>query len=117
MLPLEKFNYEELQKIYSEYFSLSYLNTSIDNKFGLISLVCYLTNKIRMKHPDTTCYSVLMKIIEKDIHKYNVPFIEHLSIICEDFMKYTTNFMNFNLKTKSEIVSKIREILDTWVPF
>ena len=117
MLPLQKFNYEELQKIYSEYFSLSYLNTDIGSKFAVISLICFLTHKMRLKKPEVTCYQVITKILDKELHTYNEQFLIGLSIICEDFMRNTTEYLTFDLKTQKAMVSKILEILSSWLPF
>lgn len=117
MLLLQKFNYEELQKIYSEYFSLGYLNTDIGSKFAVISLICFLTHKMRLKKPEVTCYQVITKVLGKELHTYDEQFLIGLSIICEDFMKQTTEFLTFDIKTGKEMVKKIREILNTFIPF
>lgn len=42
-------NYEELKGIYSKYFSLGGIAGDINNKFGLISLVGFLTYQARQK--------------------------------------------------------------------
>ena len=46
--------YGEMQKIYNKYFSLNLLGSDISNKFALISLTCYLTNKLKTKNQDVT---------------------------------------------------------------
>ena len=58
--------YDELRKIYSKYFSLGYLNTTINNKFALVSLICFLTFKAKSNKPDVTHYKVI-KSITKDL--------------------------------------------------
>lgn len=110
-------SYEDLSKFYAAHFSLGNLNTDIGSKFALISLICFLTHKVRMKRPDATCYQVIMKIIEKEVHLHDADFIRGLSIICEDFMSHTTEFLTFDIKTQKEMVTKILEILHTWLPF
>ena len=110
-------SYEDRKEIYAKYFSLGYLNTDIGSKFALISLICYLTHKMKMKKPEMNCYKVIMKIIDKEAHAHDAEFIENLSIICEDFMKNTSEFLTFDIKTGKEMAKKIREILHTWVPF
>lgn len=109
--------YQELQDMYGRYFSLSYLNTDISNKFALISLICFLTKHARKKDPDANCYRVIIKVLGNKEANYDREFIKGLSIVCEDFYKNTTDFMTFNLKSASEIVKKIVEILDTYLPF
>lgn len=111
--------YEELRIEYRKRYSLGNLHTSFENKVGLISLVCFLTQQARKKNPDATCYQVLMKVIENR-QPYSELFLERikgLSIICSDFLENTTNFLTFDLKTSKDIVNKINEILDTWMPF
>jgi len=110
-------SYEERKEIYSQYFSLGYLNTDIGSKFALISLICYLTHKMQLKKPDVTCYKVIMKIIDKESYKHDLDFITNLSIICDDFMRNTSEFLTFDIKSGKEMAKKIREILGTYVPF
>ena len=111
-------SYSELEKYYSKYFSLGGLNTTIENKFGLISLICYITQQVRKKNPDATCYQVIMKIVgDSPINDYNMEFLRGLSVVCTDFMNHTTEFLTFDLKSSKEMITKIREILNTWLPF
>ena len=120
-IELQKFMYEpsyrDLLGVYGYYFTLGNLNTDIGSKFALISLICYLTSKVRKKNPKATCLQVINKIIEKDKAKHDERFIQGLSIVCEDFMRNTSEFLTFELKTQKEIISKIKEILNTWLPF
>ena len=110
--------YSELEEYYRKYFSLSCLNTTIENKFGLISLICFLTQQARKKNPDATCYQVIMKVLGNEtFDKYRMEFIRGLSIVCDDFMKHSSEFLTFGLKTSKAMVDKIKEIIDTWLPF
>ena len=54
--------YSDLQQIYNQHFSLGFLGNDINNKFALISLICYLTSKIQTKIPDYTNYKTLVKL-------------------------------------------------------
>jgi hypothetical protein len=109
--------YTELKEYYEKYFSLGGLCTDIGNKFALVSLICFLTSQARKKSPDANCYQVIMKVIDKKEHKYNMDFIKGLSIICDDLMLNTSEFLTFDMKSSKEMVNKILEILNTWVPF
>ena len=60
--------YTDMQRLYSRYFSLGYLNPDINTKFALISLICYLTDKIKSKKPDTTHYQIIRKIKKIFVH-------------------------------------------------
>lgn len=110
-------SYRDLAGVYSYYFSLSHLNTDIGSKFALISLICHLTSNIRKRKPEVTCLQVINKILEKGKVTYDEQFIQGLSIICEDFMRNTTEYLTFELKTQKAMVSKILEILSSWLPF
>ena len=110
--------YQELQETYATYYSLAGLNTSLENKFGLISLICFLTKQAKRKNPDVTCWQVIRKITENDLPSKDLElFHRGLSIICEDFMQHTTDFLTFDMKTSKDMINKIREILSTWLPF
>ena len=105
--------YEELQKVYNEYFSLSYLGHDINKKFALISLTCYLKKKLSEKKSDVTHYQILKKIIGEQVSE---DFLKGLAVICSDFGYQCTEFPTFGLEDK-QIPAKIKEILQEWVPF
>lgn len=110
--------YKELEDYYAKYFSLGCLNTTLENKFGLISLICFLTKQARKNNPDATCYQVIKKVVkDTGFNKYQEEFLRGLSIICGDFMIQTSDFITFDLKSTKEIVEKINEIMNTWMPF
>lgn len=105
-------SYKELRKLYSDNFSLGYLNTDIKSKFALISLICYTVRKLKEKKPDVTYYQVVNKLAE------GLPesFVYSLAIICEDFAYECKEFPTFDL-TNKQIVPKIKEILNSYMPF
>jgi len=114
-------NFKELRKFYSENFSIGYLNppekngqSSFERKLILISLVDYITYKSKLKDPDTTHYSILMKL-NKNL---GLPdeFIKGFAIVCEDFAYQCTDFPTFGLKGQ-DIVKEAVSILKTYVPF
>lgn len=107
-------SYDELKNYYKDNFSLGYLNTDINNKFALISLICYTTLKAKDKKPDVTHYNVI-RSITRDM---GLPhsFEKSLAVICEDFSYGCTTFPTFNLKG-SDIIKTIKEILNSYVPF
>lgn len=110
-------SYKDLEQYYKEYFSLEGLQCDLSNKFALISLICFLTKQARQKNPDVTCYQVIMKIIDGEESQHNMKFIRGLSIVCNDIMKHSNEFLTFDLKTSKSMVNKIKEILSTWLPF
>ena len=105
--------YEEMQKIYSDNFSLGYLNTDISSKFALISLTGYLVYKLKQKKPDITSYKILKKIIGDELP---TDFIKRVAVVTDDFSYGCKEFPTFGIPDKS-IPSKIKEILLTYIPF
>ena len=64
-MSLLKYNYEQTRAIFNKYFSLGYLNTSLEKKLLLICMVCYITNSINKNKPigkQVNAYQVLGKI-------------------------------------------------------
>lgn len=114
---VENYSYEDLKNIYNRYFTLSGIDGDIDNKFALISLICLLTNASKKKHPNASCYQIIMKVLESSNNSMPDDYINGLSIVCEDFMKGSTKFNACGLKTASEMIVKINEILNKWLPF
>ena len=118
MLNLEIPSYEDRKKLYDRYFGVGYLNATIDERLAVIGLICNVTHQLQMKKPDVTCYRVIMKILENFNMTDNMKiFIEGLSIMCEDVMLHATSFPDFGIKNGKERVSKIRDILETFIPF
>lgn len=105
-------NYDSLRQFYADNFSLGCINSDINTKFALISLICLLTYKLQQKKPDVTCYQVIMKIDNELPEK----FIKGLSIVCEDFMYGCKEFPDFGVELK-KIPGKIKEILHDYLPF
>lgn len=111
--------YSELKQIYSENFSLGYINgnnerSGIENRFVLISLINYIWYKTKLKHPDTTHYEIVMKL-SKDLG-LDDNFLKGLSIVCEDFSYSCSDFPVFGLKGK-EIIQEVVSILRSYMPF
>ena len=106
--------YDELRKMYSKYFSLGYLNTTINNKFALVSLICFLTFKAKSNKPDVT-HNKVIKSITKDSF-YPEDFLKGLAVVCEDFSYGCTEFPIFNIQPK-DMVKTVKELLTTYRPF
>ena len=107
-------SYKELEAIYNKYFSLGNLNININNKFALISLICYITTSMQKKKPDVTYYQVVYKIC--DTLGFEEDFIKGLAIMCENFGYGCKDFPTFNIAPK-DMVQTCRDILKTYMPF
>lgn len=115
---LAEMSYEDRKTVYDKYFGVGYLNTSIDERLAVIGLICNVTHALQLKKPDVTCYKVIAKIMDG----YNMTdnyqlFIEGLSIMCENTMRYANTFPDFGIKSGKERIAKIRSILETYIPF
>lgn len=111
--------FNELKKFYFDNFSLGYINgienhSPIECRFILISLICYIQYKTKLKYPDTTHYQIIMKLSKN----LGLPdeFIKGLSIVCEDFSYQCTEFPTFGLKG-NDIIKKVISILKSYIPF
>lgn len=105
--------YKEMQRLYSRYYSLGYLNTDISTKFALISLIGYLTFRVKQKKPDITPYQILRKIVGDSLPE---DFIKGVAVVVEDFSYGCKSFPTFDVEDK-KIPAKIKEILSTYMPF
>ena len=117
MLLSGKPSYEDLKNIYSRWFSLGGIAGEIDNKFALISLICTIVSAQRKKTPNISCYEIIKKIVAKGNNPLTDDYIIGLSIVCEDFLKGSSKFNTCGLKTAKDMIIKINEILDNWLPF
>lgn len=106
-------NYEELENIYNRYFSMSTLGTDFTERLGLIGLICYLYNKLKLKKPDLTYWELVYKLGKNIVEEDS---LKGLSIMCEHFAQNCTDFPNYGLEDK-DIPKKIQDILSKWLPF
>ena len=105
--------YEDMQRIYSRYFSLGFLGTDLNTKFALISLIGYLTDKLKSKRPDVTHYQVIRKIVGNNLEE---DFIKGLAVVCSDFSYGCKDFPTFGIEDK-KIPNKIKDIIFNILPF
>lgn len=118
-MTLADMTFEEARKLHLTTFSLDYLQCSPAEKLGLIAMVCYVTNELNKKRSNydkLTCYDVL-KLIDKDASKhFRENFLKGLGVVCQDFMTSDTGYPDFGMPAK-EMPKKIKQILDTFLPF
>lgn len=110
---------EDKKQLYDRIFSIGNFNTKkLNDRLVLISLVSLAYNKLKQKDSTLTVLSFLLKV--SGTNKDNSAFyqmLENLSILIEDFSYDCTEIDSCGLKTSQEIVNKIKEILNTWIPF
>ncbi len=113
---MENISFEKLTAIYNKYFSLGYLNTDANNKLALISLICYVTNELKQKGKNLTCYDVILQIGKDFPDLVKKTFFKALGVICEDLMYGCKTFPDFGLKPK-EMPKTILKLLNNYCPF
>lgn len=105
--------YEELKNTFNSYFSLSTLGNDFSSRIALISLICYLYNRLKPKQPDLTYWTLVYQLGNKLLSE-NV--LKGLSVICENFGYNCSEFPTFGIEDK-KIPAKIKEIFANWLPF
>ena len=107
-------SYKELEAIHSKYFSLGNLNININNKFALISLICYITTSMQKKQPDVTYYQVVNKLAEGTGTTEDE--VKGLAIMCENFGYGCTDIPTFGIKP-ADMSKTVKDILNKRMPF
>lgn len=114
-----KASYEEKKYIYQKCFSLGSVNTkNMNDRLVLLSLLALVYKKMKLKNPNTTVLELLLKITgetKQNTMYYN--FLESVAIISEDFSYDIDKIDSCGMKTSQEIINKIKEILNQWLPF
>ena len=108
--------YEEMQKIFRNNFHLPNFGSDCSEKFALISLICYITEKLKQKNPDVTHWKVLYNLNMKGNCHVETDWLKGLAVVCSEFAYGCTTFPTFGL-TDKEIPKKIIEMLQKWLPF
>lgn len=104
----------DLSLTYDKYFTLDCLNVSFEEKFALISLICFLTKQAQKKNNSVTVEQVIRKIAG---NSNSNGLLMALTCICGDFIKHCDKFPIFGAKSSKEIVDKVKELLNTELPF
>ncbi|MGV8961930.1 MAG: hypothetical protein ACOH2V_00935 [Candidatus Saccharimonadaceae bacterium] len=111
--------YEDKNLLFQSVFSIGNLLTpEFSDKLVLVSLVSLVQQRMHEKDPSMTHLKVLTKITgrEKDESSF-YQFLESLAIIAKDFSYGTKKIDPCGLTTSQDIINKIKELLNTWMPF
>ncbi len=119
VIGFEVLEYTDKLSAYNKIFSLGKFNSdNMNDKLVLISLVALANKMMKEKDATMTPLKLLMSItgqIKDNSGFYQ--FLESLSIIIEDMSYGCKKIDACGMKTSQEIINKIKEILDTWLPF
>lgn len=102
--------------VYRKYFSLNYLNSDMGDKLACIALTCYITNELRKKGKNVTCYDILLKVGKDFGETEKKTFLKSLGAICEDLMYGCSTFLDFGIKPK-DMPKTLQKLLNNYVPF
>ena len=116
MYNLENLSFNELKEFYSKHFTLGYLGYNMSDKLACIALTCYITNELRKKNKEITCYDVLLKVGKQVSLDEKSAFLKALGAICEDFMYGCNTFPSLGVEPK-EMPKQLKILLDKYLPF
>lgn len=116
MKELQNISFNKTLELYKKYFSLNYLGKDMNNKLACIALTCYITNELKQKGKDVSCYDVLLKIGKDFSDSEKNTFLKSLGAICEDLMYGCETFTDFGIKP-SEMPKTLKTLLDKYIPF
>lgn len=122
-LNLNSISYEDKVEIFTKLFSsCSNLSGSFEKKIELINCLCFLSFKMKEKDPMT--YSNTLLVLEKlypaEFNEKNSPFKSYLtglSIVCDDLLYNVKTINNPGFKNAQDIVIKVKELINEWMPF
>lgn len=115
-MELSELSWDKTQAIYHKFFSIHYLNSNLGDKLAVIALTCYITNEVKKKKKDVTCYDVLLKIGKDFGEVEKNTFLKSLAAVCEDFMYGVKEFPTFGVEPK-KMPQQLKKLLDSYVPF
>ena len=115
-MELKDLDFNKTLAIYKKFFSVHFLNSNLGDKLAVIALTCYITNELRKKDKEITCYDVLLKVGKDFGKEEKETFLKSLGAICEDFMYGCEEFPNFGIDPKA-MPKEVLKLLNSWMPF
>ena len=115
---LQSMDYHDKLEVYSKIYDIGTFSEDMNDKLVLISLLTLTYRKMKEKNPDITPLMILMKLTntsKSNNHYYLM--LESLSIIVENFSYACKKVDNCGLTNSQDIINKIKQILDLWLPF
>lgn len=117
-IEMNQLSYKEKLLLYKKVFSIGNFGDDLNETLILISLVALTTTKMREKNSDVTPLKVLMQITSTyDQTTEFFQLLENISIFVDDMIHVSPKIDNCGLKTSAEIINRIKNILNQWLPF
>lgn len=116
---IDKLDLEDKKEIYRSCFAVGYLATdNLNDRLILFSLLSLTYQKMKLQDKNITPLSLLCKITgQKADNSAFYQFLVSLSLLVEDLSYGIKNIDACGLKTSQEIVKRIKDLLNTWIPF
>jgi len=116
---INSLSFEEKQRIYQSCFSVGYVGSGdLNDRLVLISLVSLTYQKMKEKDKSITPLKLLLKITgQKEDASSFYSFLESLAFLVEDMTYGIKKIDSCGMKTSQDIINKIKELLNTWIPF
>lgn len=115
---IEGLSYKDKAQLYTKCFGFGTIASSeMNEKLVLISLIALTSQKLKEKNLELTTLDLLVKITGEKERTHFYRFLENLSILVDDLSYCSTKFDPCGLKNSTEIINKIKELLNTWTPF
>ncbi len=114
----EGLTYDQKRDLYIKSFSFGSIGKNVNDKLILISLLSVTYMKMKVKKPDITVLDILKSITKQAPDNSSFyQLLESLSIVVEDYSYGCIEADTCGVSTSQEIIEKIKQILNQWVPF
>lgn len=114
-------SYQDKKNMYTRYFSSGNNTTqSFNDKMELLTLICFLTQQMKKKDSEKyTCAKDVLDMIFKDSLEWSdSDYVIGLGIVADDLMFGTNEISKpANYNNAKEIVNRIKELVEQWMPF
>lgn len=115
---INELNYDDKKKLYTRCFSSGYFSSGhLNDKLAIISLVGLSVSKLKLKNPEMNTLEFLSKITGTKEGSAGYKMMEGFSIVIDDLCYEIVKYDTFKLDNSKDIVNKIKETFDTWLPF
>ena len=112
--------YSDKKALYEDNFSLGiFTSETVNDKLILLSLVSLVYLKTKEKKPNIKSIDILKQIVPNysSKNKHKLKMLESLSITVEELCCGCTTADACGMTSSKEIINKINELLNTWIPF
>ena len=115
---VKNLSFEDRARLYTICFGFGALaSKELNTKLILISLIALTSNKLKEKNPKMTTLDLLVKITGKKPGTFDYTALENLAIVTDDLSYNIDIFDPCGLTNSTDIINKIKELLQTWTPF